>query len=159
MEIYKIVKEYPSYEISNFGNVRSSKRVCKKILNPAVDKDGYFYVCLFGEKKTKKIKIHKLVAIEFLNNKDYSSNYVVNHIDTNKQNNNLSNLEIVTIRENSNRKHLKSVSEYVGVDFHKNRWRARIVINKKTINLGRFKDEIDAHNAYQNALLAIPMNL
>jgi len=84
MEIYRTIKEYPNYEISNLGNVKSSQRGYVKALNKSIDKDGYFYVCLYKDKAQKKFKVHKLVAIEFLNNKDYDSGYVVNHIDLNK---------------------------------------------------------------------------
>ena len=79
---------------------------------------------------------------------------VVNHIDLNKKNNNLSNLEIVSNRENSNRKHLKSSSNYTGVSWDKNKrkWQSQIKINNKNIFLGRFNNELEASNAYQKEL-------
>lgn len=64
--------------------------------------------------------------------------FVVNHKDFDRQNNKLSNLEIVTHRENANRKHLKSTSKYVGVGWHKRikKWQSRIVVKRKIIHLG-----------------------
>ena len=72
----------------------------------------------------------------------------------NKTNNKLDNLEIVTQRENSNQKHLKSSSKYIGVSWSKsrNKWVALIYLNGKHKNLGRFNDELEASKAYQKAL-------
>jgi hypothetical protein len=71
---------------------------------------------------------------------------VVNHKDFNKMNNNLLNLEVVTNRENSNKKHLKSSSNFVGVDYHKKskKFRSRIVYKKKLLHLGFYDTEIEA---------------
>ena len=82
---------------------------------------------------------------------------VINHINFDKKDNKVSNLEIVTNRENSNRKHLKSTSKYTGVSFEKdrNKWVAQIKINGKRVLLGRFSNEIDASNAYQSKLKEI----
>jgi hypothetical protein len=82
---------------------------------------------------------------------------VVNHKDFNKLNNNLDNLEIITQRQNTNKKHLKSSSQYIGVFWNKQnkKWKSQIRINKKIKYLGYFVNEIDAHNAYQNALTTL----
>jgi hypothetical protein len=66
----------------------------------------------------------------------------------------LDNLEIVTARENSNKKHLKSSSKYIGVCFEKEskKWVASISLKGKQKKLGRFDCEIKASEAYQNAL-------
>lgn len=57
-------------------------------------------------------------------------------------------------RRNANKKHLKSTSKYIGVNFNKgtNKWVARILINGKSKYLGLHKTEYDAHLAYQNEL-------
>ena len=60
---------------------------------------------------------------------------VVNHINNNKLDNRLENIEIVTSRENSNLKHIKSSSKYVGVSWCKKRngkWHSSITFKKKT---------------------------
>lgn len=66
----------------------------------------------------------------------------------------MENLEIVTNRDNSNQKHIKSSSGYVGVSFAKDRnmWRSTIYIDGRNISIGYFKKEIDAAIAYQKAL-------
>lgn len=66
------------------------------------DKDGYYRCVLSLNGTHKHIKIHQMMAIQFLGHKQYENNLVVNHIDGNKQNNLLENLELVTIKENCN---------------------------------------------------------
>lgn len=89
-----------SYQISNFGNVKSfittrqNKKKEGKILKPYLNTKKYPTVCLFN----KNYVVHRLVAEHFLTKVD-GKNYV-NHIDGNKQNNCSENLEWVTNQEN-----------------------------------------------------------
>lgn len=82
----------------------------------------------------------------------------LDHIDGNGLNNCLSNLRVVTIRENcSNRRDRRNgetKSNYVGVYQSKGQtnWRSQISINRKSIHLGCFENEKKASEAYQNAL-------
>lgn len=150
-EQWKPIENYPDYYISNLGNVKSLKIGDERILKAGNNK-GYLFVILCNKLKNKlknkKRTIHSLVAEAFLN-----------HKDLNKQNNNVYNLEIVTNRENTNLKHLKSTSKYVGVTFHKqnNKWRSRIQIDGKLKHLGLFDTEIEASNAYQLKLNSLSL--
>lgn len=63
------------------------------------DKDGYYRVVLSSNGEKKYVKIHTLVAEQFIGEID--SDHVVNHIDGNKHNNNVDNLEIITPIENT----------------------------------------------------------
>lgn len=161
MEIWKDIIGYEGlYEVSNFGNIKSlgnNKKRKEKIRKPTLDSRGYLHIGLNKNGKCKSRTIHQLVAESFLNHKPCGLKLVVNHIDVNKQNNKSDNLEIVTNRENSNRKHLKSSSKYVGVSWYKerNKWLSFIRINGKQKYLGSFSKELDAGNAYQNALKEI----
>lgn len=65
------------------------------------DKDGYYRCVLSLNGKHKRIKIHQIMAIQFLGYEQYKNKLVINHIDGNKHNNKLDNLEIVTIKENN----------------------------------------------------------
>jgi hypothetical protein len=157
MEIWKTIKGYENYQISNLGNVKSLnyRRTNKeKTLILRKNTHGYkvCYLYINGFSKTKQV--HQLVAIAFLNHTPCGYKLVVNHINFIKTDNRVENLEIVTSRENTNLKHIKSTSNYVGVFWDKNykKWTSKIVINKKQKHLGRFIKEIDAHNAYQNEL-------
>lgn len=160
-EIWKDVLGYEgTYQVSNFGNVKSlsyRRTILEQILKPCLNKDGYYRVTLHQNNKMKISLIHQLVAIAFLNHKRCGYEKVINHKDFNKLNNNIDNLEIVTNRENSNRKHIPSSSKYVGVSWDKDglKWRAQIKIKGKSIKLGRFLTEIEASNSYQKKLSEI----
>jgi hypothetical protein len=161
-EIYKDVVGYENmYQVSNLGNVKSLARKCsrgsrlkERMLKPAPNKSGYLIVALCKDGKVKLRTIHQLVAIAFLNHTPSGHNIVINHKDFNKLNNAITNLERVTNRENSNRKHLKSSSEYTGVGWSKqcNKWMSRIQINGENTYLGLFHDELEASAYYETAL-------
>jgi hypothetical protein len=84
------------YTINTNGDVYSVKR--NKYLKHFIDKDGYAYVSLSKNCKGKKFKLHRLLAIHFIPNPDNKPE--INHIDGNKLNNELSNLEWCTSSEN-----------------------------------------------------------
>jgi len=158
MEIYKDVVGYEGlYKVSNLGNVKSLnfKRSGKeKLLKVSFTNEGYLKVGLHKDMKQKTRTVHQLVAEAFLNHSPNGHKLVINHIDFVKTNNKSNNLEIVTHRKNSNKKHLKSTSKYVGVSLCKsnNKWRSEIDIDGETKFLGYYYNESNAHLAYQHAL-------
>ena len=98
-EIWKDIEGYERlYKISNLGRVKSLKLKKKKIMNASCDRYGYKYVNLRNKNKGKKFKVHRLVALAFVDG--YFEGAVVNHIDENKQNNLWTNLEWVTNQYN-----------------------------------------------------------
>ena len=155
MEIYKDVIGYEGiYKVSNLGNVKSLKCGKERQKIPSKDRNGYFQTGLSKNGLIKTIKVHQLVAESFLNHTRCGLKLVVNHIDFNKSNNKVENLEIVSARENSNKKHIKSSSEHIGVCWNKskNKWHSQIRIGSKKKFLGYFIDELQASEAYQKAL-------
>ena len=99
MENWKAVNGYEGlYEVSDKGRVKGLKR--NRILKNIVDSLGYVRVSLCKENKIKAHKIHRLVAEHFLKPSEYK---VVNHIDGNKENNSVDNLEWCS--HSANRKH------------------------------------------------------
>ena len=146
------------YEVSNFGNVKSlgNNRTRKeKILKLILTDRGYYKVDLHKYGKIKTIKIHILVAMAFLGHKpDGTQKIVVDHIDNNPLNNNLTNLQLISQRENVSKDRKNGSSQYTGVSWGKNtnKWRSIIYINNKVKHLGLFTLEEDAAKAYQNAL-------
>ena len=78
---------------------------------------------------------------------------VVKHIDGDRFNNDLDNLKIDTKRSTSAVKS-NGTSKYVGVSWRKksNKWVAQIKMNRKKYHLGLFNNEIDAAEAYNEAL-------
>lgn len=105
-EVWKDIKGYEGlYQISNLGNVKSLKR---KSLNFKCEKDkilincktsqGYEKVMLCKNKQVKNQMIHRLVAKAFIPNPN--NLLEINHIDGDKTNNKVSNLEWCTRSEN-----------------------------------------------------------
>lgn len=80
--------------------------------------------------------------------------WVINHKNLNKLDNRKINIEIVSSRENSNKKHLKSSSKYVGVYWHNSskKWASNIATGGKQKHLGLFETELEAYLAYEKKL-------
>lgn len=103
MEEWKIIEEFPDYEISSFGNCKK-KNTTKggysvgKFIKPKIMYDKYLMFRLNKEGKQYFQNAHRLVAIHFITNPENKKE--VNHKDCNKQNNRVENLEWVTPREN-----------------------------------------------------------
>lgn len=108
-EIWKDVPGFEGlYQVSNTGKVKSiatkvnhrygSRKRAEKLKSLATNENGYATVNLYKENKLKVFKVHRLVAQCFIPN-PYSKK-TVNHIDANKLNNNLPNLEWATHSEN-----------------------------------------------------------
>ena len=106
-EIWKPVKDYPNYQISNLGRVKSLKFGKVKILKPRLTKDGYVKVHLSYKDKDQSPTIHRLVALAFIPipeelKKWYGTQYLqVNHKDENKTNNCVENLDRCSAQYNS----------------------------------------------------------
>lgn len=94
MELWKRIKGFPNYSISNLGRVKRGNR----ILRTALDSNGYPHVILYKDGKKYHGYIHRLVAIAFVPN---PNNYTeINHIDGNKLHSESKNLEWCTHAEN-----------------------------------------------------------
>lgn len=110
IEQWKTIIDYPDYEVSNLGRVRSFKFGKEKILSSRIDKDGYLIANLWKNGEQKTCKVHRLVAQAFLPN---PNNYPqVNHKDENKQNNCVDNLEWCTNQYNHEYSFAKQVGQY-----------------------------------------------
>lgn len=169
VEEWKDIKGYEGiYQISDLGRVKSLRRIIlnhginsfyskNKILKSAILKNGYSSVALRVNNKQKSFLVHILVSVSFLNHVPCGFKWVINHKNFIKTDNRKLNLEIVSNRENSNQKHIKSSSEYVGVSWNKGscKWQSIIRINGKSVFLGLHLDELEAHNAYQEKLKEI----
>lgn len=112
-EIWKDIQGYEGmYQVSSHGRVRSLDRIVVrpngngdyfakgKIIYVVLTKWGYNEVHLHKDNKTKIYKVHRLVAQAFIENPNNLP--CVNHIDENKTNNNVSNLEWCTYKYNNN---------------------------------------------------------
>ena len=110
-EIWKDIKGYEGiYQVSNQGNIKNIKT--NRILRPGRDKGNYFIISLTKNAKHKTHYIHRLVAIAFIDN--INNLKQINHIDGNKENNCVNNLEWITCSNNlkhAYKKGLKGISE------------------------------------------------
>lgn len=99
-EEWRDIKNYEgSYQVSNYGRVKSFKYKNERILKYATtSKNAYFFVILSNKNIKKPKTIHRLVAEAFLPN--FNNLPMVNHIDCNKRNNKVNNLEWCTRNEN-----------------------------------------------------------
>jgi len=107
MEIWKTIKGFENYQISNYGRVKSIARVSRgiaqieireKVMKIQDNNNGYKVIRLYSSCVRKKFLIHRLVALHFLDfidDKEY-----VNHKDRDRTNNRIENLEFMTHQEN-----------------------------------------------------------
>lgn len=98
-EIWKQIEGgYEEYQVSNFGQIKSLKSKNEKILHLDKDRYGYMNVKLCKNGTMKKFKVHRLVAMAFIENPNGFPE--INHKDGNKENNFVENLEWVTKSQN-----------------------------------------------------------
>jgi hypothetical protein len=167
-EIFRTIKGYEGfYQISNFGKIislpktfyagwRNEQKFTKpsRIISSQIKKDGYIQV---GLTKNKTQKIHALHLLVWDNFGDLPRNghkLEVDHIDENKQNNRIDNLQILTTRENSTKSKDSRSNLPIGVSFRKDtgKFTARITVGNKYLSLGCYKTPGEASNAYQAKL-------
>ena len=136
---------YNNYKIYENGNVKRNGKILKTRLN-----QGYYCIDLHKEGKPKFFKIHRLIALHFIENPN--NHEFVDHIDCDRKNNQIGNLRWVTRTQNNrNRtKEKNTSSKYFGVYWHKkaNKYLVRIKIDKKRIHLGYFVNEEDGAKRY-----------
>jgi hypothetical protein len=153
-EMWKKVEGFEDYEVSSLGRVKSFKRGSERILKTNPNSNGYLSTIFYKNKVKKGVRVHQLVAIAFLNHQPCGMELVVDHINDNKLDNRLENLQVITHRENSFKTQENYSSKYKGVSFVKrnNKWVAKIRINKKSTHIGTFDTEKEASEAYQKKL-------
>ena len=95
-EVWRIVNDYPKYQVSNFGRIKGQKN---NIMVGGYDKYGYHYVVISDKGKQYNVKVHRLVALAFIENPLKLP--FVNHKDEDKTNNHVDNLEWCTVGYNN----------------------------------------------------------
>lgn len=145
-EIWKPVEDFKNkYEISNFGRIRNI--ITNNILKMTNKNGDYLTLVLYDEKHKRTTRIHRLVAQAFIPN---PNNYpVVNHINGNKQDNRVENLEWCTYSHNTKEAIKQNKNIILGITkYNKNKFSnkyGRIYQFDKNNNL------IDIYNNLQNA--------
>jgi len=168
-EIWKTVPGYPHYEVSNLGKVRSLKAGNVKLLTQFMI-GRYYGVNIsnkFAKRKTWTTYVHHLVSIAFLDHWPKKGTTVINHIDGDRLNNRLDNLELLTFRENlqkgwerkgRNTQHFGAhktirVRKTTGETIEK--WKAAACHKNVTYYLGQFDTELEAKAAYDNFVASL----
>lgn len=98
MSEWKEIEEFPNYQVSKSGEVKNVKT--GRILKPATSANGYYIVSLSDKEKRKTALVHRLVATAFIPNP--LNGNIVNHLNGNKKDNHVSNLEWADQLENMN---------------------------------------------------------
>lgn len=102
----KRIDGYKNYSINENGEIRNEITGMKK--KPYLNsKNGYFYVDLWKNNKSRKMAVHRLIAVAFIPNPENKP--TVDHIDGNRQNNSLDNLRWATFSEQNSRFETKGV--------------------------------------------------
>lgn len=95
IEEWKNIPDFPKYEVSNFGQVRSVQRTWSglpQLRSPVHSRDGYLRVALYKDHKRYAFSIHRLVLTAFIG-PPTAENNICHHKDRNRTNNRLDNLE------------------------------------------------------------------
>lgn len=155
------------YQVSNLGRIRSLDRVLSdgrkrkgQMMRTRIGAKGYVKVGLRDGVQQHTFNVHRLVAISFIDG--YAEDKVVDHIDGDKTNNNVSNLRWVSQTINlTNRKECNTFSGETGVEYRSDMakskpWLARVKIKGKTHNLGyhaKKQDAVDARDKFIEEML------
>lgn len=167
MELWADIKGFENYyQISNLGNIKSMGHefMCKdgkiksrnpKILKPCVASTGYLHINLCRDGIRKSVTIHSLVANHFIDNPQNFKE--IDHLNGIKNDNRVINLKWVTRQGNllsQNWTHKKRVGKLRGVhhNLKSNKFISTIYLNGKSVYLGSFFTNEDAHSAYKSKL-------
>ena len=164
MEKWKNIKDYEGfYQISEFCNVRSLDRLIPngkgrvgnrtfkgKILKPGCDSYGYLTVSLNKKGIATTKRIHRLIWENFIG--EIPLNKVVDHIDGNPKNNLLSNLQLLSHRNNIIKgtvKERSKHSQYPNVSYRLDRKKyfGRLQVKGKSVITGHFDNDLDAYKS------------
>jgi hypothetical protein len=148
MGLLKEISGYPDYKIDSFGNVFSYKYNKVKQMIPQKATAGYHYVTLCKNGTRRNRFIHRLVAQEYIPNP--LNKEEVNHINGNKLDNRIENLEWVTPSENI--KHAITIGAIVRSD------KSKIALRNRSIKTT--KDEItgNVYDSLKNACIDLGIN-
>lgn len=152
-EVWKDIKGYEGlYRVSNYGRVKSLKRntACERILKPRLDKGGYLYINLSKNGICKSKKVHRLVGDCFILNLKHKPQ--INHIDGNKTNNYVNNLEWSTAAENA--RHAVDTGLWVWDDAKKD----RLSISMRKIGVNNLNSDIQSTHTRGHICGCVPIN-
>ncbi|NRT15268.1 hypothetical protein HNP99_001615 [Flavobacterium sp. 28A] len=153
-EEWKQIPGYEDYQISSYGRLQNKHgRYLKGSLKKDHGNETKTRVIYSMTHRGKKYRIYasRLVAAAFRDFDLLDKNFVIDHIDNDSMNDNVENLQIITVRENNTKDSINKCG-YVGVTKRGSRYISYITTNRIQKNLGTFRTALDAHQAYKEAL-------
>ena len=155
-EIWKSIPDFPKYEISNLGRVKSlareitehsgrTRKQREKLLKGDIT-FGYNRVALYNKDFKKRVVVHRLVYSAFVGDIDGK---FIDHINGDRNDNRLENLRLATIQQNQFNRKAKGYCWDKG----SGKFRASIMLNGKNIYLGFFDIAKEARMAYVKGVL------
>ena len=138
------IQDYPNYLIYSDGKIWS-KYLKGRFLKPSVNSCGYLHLRLCKDGKPKNMTIHRLIALHYIPNPENKE--MVDHIDRDRQNNNINNLRWVTHGENQLNKDAYGAIKLRGVYKEGNRFRASIWLDSKQKHIGCYNTPQEASEA------------
>jgi hypothetical protein len=159
MNIIKIVYHGIEYDGYTF-NLDTNEIIGPRgwVLKPQSNTWGYYRIQLYKDNKQHLICLHRLVYQ--MNHLDQDiKNFEIDHVDNNRQNNDISNLRLATCSQNCQNRKPRGKSKYIGVYWHKQnqKWRARYCDSTRK-HIGYYTTEIDAARAYDDTILRLGLN-
>lgn len=161
-EEWRDIPNFPGYQASSLGRIRSTKFEEIKILKQCIKRRGYYKVNLFVNGISSTMTVHRLVLMSF--NGLPIKGEECDHINRNPSDNRIDNLRWVTRSQNELNKNTKGRSKYRGVTISLRKHKckngdvniyksivAKITVNNESIRLGSYKTEEEAHEAYKQA--------
>ena len=158
-EIWRPIPGFSNvYQASNYGRIKALKRkspgrfgstrmLKEKILSQTKNKYGYLRVTIGNTPGS--FAVHRLICAAFLG----ESELMVDHINNNKSDNRIWNLQYLSNRENVHKYWMgrKKSSKHIGVCYHRasQKWIASIQVNGVSKYLGLFNSELDAAEAHK----------
>jgi hypothetical protein len=124
MAVWKNIANYDEmYEVSCDGEIRSKNRFTKsisgrkrfvigRVIKTKKNRDGYLFVTLSKNGQVQNLYVHRIVAETYISNPDNKPQ--VNHIDGDKKNNSVDNLEWVSVSENTKHAYKNGLSGNIG---------------------------------------------
>ena len=136
-----------SYEVSNYGIVRSVNRACanggfykSKVIKTHRSPGSYETICVRNNGFRKTLKVHSCVYYSFHGGCPNGHEMVIDHIDNDKTNNKLDNLQLITQSDNciKAKSLVKTRSGQLYIHVDGKSYRIQRTLNKKNISFGSF---------------------
>ena len=154
-EVWKPVPGYDGYMISDLGRVKSlNYRMTGKeqILIPGKDRYGYLYVDLWKDGNRKRVFVHRLVWVAF--NGPIPDCMQVNHINEDKTDNRLENLNLMTCKENNNWGTRNRIISEKMTNGKRSKWVIKLSLNNEILHFYPSTAQVERELGYDSTSIS-----